>query len=300
MPKKRRYRKPDPEELPKKERAISWFPGHMYKAQKRLAKEISQIDVVIEIRDARLPRLSGNPELAKLTQNKKHLLLFNKSSLANPAGTKVWQAHYNRLGIDHLFLDADSRSGLNLIFPRLKELTEESRERFKKRGIRSPAQRLMIVGMPNVGKSTLINRIIRSNRLSTAPTPGHTRGVLWVHLKQDYLLMDTPGMMLPRLDEESQALPLGWIGTIRDTVVGLQKLAVTLLDHFRISKEIHRLKAYGVTQEDAPDGQTLLAVICRKRGYLSPGGHPNLDRGAEVVLQDFRAGELGRITLQRP
>lgn len=300
MPKKRRPSSQSEDTPSEGPRAISWFPGHMHKAQKRLGKEIGHIDVVIEIRDARLPRLSGNPELTRLIGSRAHLLLFNKTSLADPTLNKDWQAMFEREGKNVLFLDADSRSGLNLMFPRLKELTVTSREKFSRRGIRPPPQRLMIVGMPNVGKSTLINRIVRSNRLATAPTPGLTKGISWVHLKNDYLLMDTPGLMLPRLEGEKEALPLGWIGTIRDSVVGVQKLAVSLLEHLLGREEGHRLKGYGVEITKGMGGEALLADICLRRGYLSPGGVPNLDRGSEVVLQDFRAGTLGPITLEHP
>lgn len=281
-------------------RTVSWFPGHMHKAQKRLAQEIQHIDVVLEMRDARLPRLSANPELARLAGHRPRLVLLNKASLADPQASKRWQARLEADGLTVLLLDAESRSGLNLLYPPLRSLTAPLEERYKRRGIRPPAQRLLVVGMPNVGKSTFINRLIRHNRLAAAPMPGVTRGVQWVQLGQRYLLMDTPGMMLPRLDKEEEALHLGWIGTIRDSVIGLERLATTLLAYLQRSAPDALRERYGVEAEDTMSAPDLLHLICRKRGFILSGGGLDLNPCCTAILDDFRSGRLGRITLEEP
>lgn len=281
-------------------RARSWFPGHMHKAQKRLAQEIQHVDVVLEMRDARLPVTSGNPALREMIGARKHVLLFNKASLAAPAGVRRWRKHLEAAGgPPFLFLDADTRKSINLLAPVLRDLTAEARERFQRRGIRPPMQRLMVVGMPNVGKSTFINRFIRTSRLSVAPTPGHTRGVTWVALKPHYLLMDTPGLMLPRLDSDAEALRLGWIGTLRDSIIGVERLAETLLARLLPEQAPHLAAHYGI--DDPPDEPAaLLEAVARRRGLLQPGGYPDRLQAAELVLHDFRAGVLGRLTLEWP
>jgi ribosome biogenesis GTPase A len=270
----------------------------MHKAQKRLAKEIRNSDAVIEMRDARLPMISGNPELGNIISGRKRLILLNKSSLSHPGSNRAWQEYFHRHGLTSLFIDADSRSGLNLIFPPLKNLLSESGAKYRRRGIRPPMPRLMVVGMPNVGKSTFINRLIRENRLKTAPTPGVTRGVQWVQLKNEYLLMDSPGVMLPRITSDAVAHRLGWINAIRDSIIGPERLVETLLDWLS-ANHAEAIEYYGLpgTGEEFRATDWLLG-LCEKRGFLLGGGHPDLQRGAEVVLQDFRNGKLGRFTLE--
>lgn len=299
MPKKSRRNVENGEETASvRSPGISWFPGHMHKAQKRLAMEIRNTDAVIEMRDARLPMISGNPELGKIISGRKRLILLNKSSLAHSGANRAWQAYFNGHGLTSLFIDADSRSGLNLIFPPLKKLLAETGAKYRRRGIRPPMPRLMVVGMPNVGKSTFINRLIRESRLKTAPTPGVTRGVQWVQLKNDYLLMDSPGIMLPRISSDGVAHKLGWINAIRDSIIGPERLVETLLEWLFVNHP-QAIEFYGLPGT----GENFLAAdwlkgLCEKRGFLLGGGHPDLQRGAEVVLQDFRNGKLGRFTLE--
>ena len=280
--------------------AVSWFPGHMHKAQRRLARELQHIDAVLELRDARLPLTSGNPELLRLTGERPRLLLLNKASLAEPATTRAWIARFESVGVPALALDADSRSGLNLIFPPLKLLTAAWGERYRRRGMRPPQLRLMVVGMPNVGKSTFINRLIRQNRLKTAPMPGVTRGVTWVQLGTDYLLMDTPGVMLPRIDDEATAQRLGWIGALPDATLGAEALALSLLAWLLPRAGPALARHYGLHDGAPPDPPAWLAEFCRQRGFLLAGATPELHRGAEALLIDFRAGRLGRYTLELP
>ena len=295
-----RSRPEQPAQPPVKAPAVSWFPPHMHRAQKRLAREIKHVDVVLELRDARLPETSGNPELERLADRKKRLLLFNKAALADAAQNRRWQAHFRELGFSALFLDADTEKGLNLIYPLVQELVAPRLEILRTRGIRPPMQRLMVVGMPNVGKSTLINRMARGKKQKTAPEPGVTKAVSWVQLRGKYLLMDTPGVMLPRLEDPRAAFRLGWIGAIRDKIFGEERLATALLDDLGTPLASALTTQYGIEVSPAAGGASLLETIALHRGLLRPGGGADLNRAAVAVLADFRAGRLGRITLEPP
>jgi ribosome biogenesis GTPase A len=272
----------------------------MHKAQQRLAREMQHIDAVLELRDARLPETSGNPELARIIGARPRLLLLNKASLADATATRAWRAHFEAQGIATLALDAESRSGLNLIFPPLRELTAVWAERYRRRGIRPPHLRLMVVGMPNVGKSTFINRLVRENRLKTAPTPGVTRGVTWVQLRNETLLMDTPGVMLPRIADEAAAQRLGWIGALPDAALGAEALALSLLGWLLPRAGAALAAHYGLEGRQPAEPSPWLEAMCRQRGFLAGAGALELHRGAEAVLMDFRAGRLGCFTLEQP
>ncbi|MDH5751217.1 MAG: ribosome biogenesis GTPase YlqF [Deltaproteobacteria bacterium] len=289
-----------PEKEPYKDRTVSWFPGHMHKGEKRLAQEIQSTDIVLEVRDARLPLQSGNPRIGKLIGTRSRLVLFNKSSLAHPQATRDWENYFGSTELPYLFIDADGKKALNLIFPKIRDLAAPLLDRFAKRGMRPPPVRLMIVGMPNVGKSTLINRLIRERRLPTAPTPGVTRGINWVSLKGRYLLMDSPGIMLPRIDSDKLAHMLGWIGTIRDTILGQEQMALSLLEYLLENDPRPFLAHYRLSSEEIATPSQALAAVSRSRGRLCTGGGPDLHEGAVCLLDDFRAGNLGRHTLERP
>ena len=285
-----------------KERAYSWYPGHMRKAEKRMAADLRNVDAVLEIRDARLPRGSGNSELGKLIANKPRLLIFNKAALADTALNRQWAAYFQQQEIPTLFMDAASKSGLNLILPPLKRLTAPRAESFRRRGIRPPPGRLMVIGMPNVGKSTFINRLVSRNRLKTEHLPGTTRGMTWVPLRDDFLLMDTPGVMLPRLDTERDALRLAWIGAIPDGVLGADRVVDSLLVALAgIPGGMNQVKRY-YRIEIPPDThpKMVLENICLKRGFKITGGLPDLARAADVVLKDFRDGRIGGFTFEAP
>ncbi len=285
-----------------KERAYSWYPGHMRKAQKRMAADIRNVDAVLEIRDARLPRGSGNSELGQLITNKPRILIFNKAALSDPDLNRQWAAYFKEKEIPTLFMDAASKSGLNLILPPLKRLTAPRAESFLRRGIRPPPGRLMVIGMPNVGKSTFINRLVSKNRLKTEHLPGTTRGVTWVPLRDDFLLMDTPGVMLPRLDTERDALRLAWIGAIPDGVMGTDRVVDSLI--VALSgipggmKQVKRFYRIEHLLENHP--KIVLENICLKRGFKIAGGLPDLARAADVVLKDFREGRMGGYTFEAP
>lgn len=272
----------------------------MHRAHKRFAREIKNVDVVIEMRDARLPELSGNPELDSLIGKRGRLLLLNKSALAHPATNNKWKAHFESAGVPTLLLDADSGSSLNLIYPLIRELVAPGQQALRKRGIRPPLQRLMIAGMPNVGKSTLINRMVGGKKQRIAPEPGVTKAVSWVTLKGKFLLMDTPGVLLPKLDDMHTAMRLGWIGAIRDDMIGEERLALSLLAYLSEVANSELAAQYGVDPTSTADSMELMEAIGLRRGLLRRGGQVDTSRVAAAILGDFRRGALGRHTLESP
>ena len=277
-------------------RGVSWFPGHMLKAQKRLGEEVKNTDVVLELRDARLPLLSANPVLEQLSGNRPRLVLFNKASLADPQASAAWSAYFEARKLPFLFLDADSGKALNLILPHVDKVTQPLLERYRGRGIRPPMPRLMIAGMPNVGKSTLINRLVHANRQKVAPMPGVTRHVSWINLKDRYQLMDSPGVMLPRIASEDDAMRLCWIGAIKDNILGADRCAFSLLTFILA----HRPAALAQFTGNVDSPQAALDAIGRARGLLVAGGTVNLGAAAEWLLQHYRSGGLGRFTFELP
>lgn len=280
--------------------AVSWFPPHMHRAHKRLAEEIKQVDVVLEMRDARLPLVTGNTGLDRLIHNRKRVILFNKSSLADPAVSAVWRGYFQSGGLTVLFLDADSGKGINLIYPLVNELVADSRAHLKKRGIRPPMSRLLVAGIPNVGKSTLINRMARRKRLETAPTPGVTKAVEWVNLRDRYMLMDTPGLILPRLEQSGETFKMGWIGAFKDSILGEEKLGTTLLEYLLKNHPQGLAEHYKIEIAPGAGSHSILEQIGLKRGHLRPGGTFDPVITAAHLLTDFRNGKLGRITLESP
>lgn len=289
-----------PAQQPFKTPPISWYPPHMYRAQKRFARELKNVDVVVEMRDARLPASSANPELDNLIGKRGRILLLNKTALANAKLTARWEAHFKARGIPVLSLDADSGKSLNMIYPLVHGLVAPAMQRLRERGIRPPPQRIMIAGMPNVGKSTLINRMVGGKKQRIAPEPGVTKGVSWIALKDKFLLMDTPGVLLPKFEDTGVALRLGWIGAIRDNMIGEERLALALIEYLLAEDPGSLAKQYDVDPLAAADSESMLESIGMRRGLLRRGGQIDATKAAGAVLGDFRRGALGRHTLEAP
>jgi ribosome biogenesis GTPase A len=280
--------------------AFSWFPGHMRKAQKRLAAELKQSTLVLELRDARLPVRSANPDLAQIVGPRPRLVLLNKASLADARATAAWQRRFDADALSHLFVDADSRQGLAALLARVADLAQPAQERLRARGIRPAPPRVVIVGLPNVGKSTLINRLAQRQRAKVAPMPGVTRHLTWIPVEDRFELMDSPGIMLPRIANEADALALTWIGAIKDTNLGAQRVAEALIDFLRAHAVA--LPAHSWWPEDwtARSAEAVLDHVARRRGFLAAGGSADLIKTAQFVLDQFRAGHLGRVTFDAP
>jgi ribosome biogenesis GTPase A len=268
----------------------------MRKAQKRLGEELKQSNLVLELRDARLPVRSANPELETIIGPRPRLVVLNKASLADGHATAAWQRRFDAEGLSHLFVDADSRQGLAALLTRVTELAKPGQDRLLARGIRPSPPRVVIVGLPNVGKSTLINRLAKRQRAKVAPMPGVTRHLTWIPVEDRFQLMDSPGIMLPRIATEADALALTWIGSIKDTILGAQRVAEALIEHL-IAHAV-ALPPHSWWPEDwqACSAAAVLEQVARQRGFLATGGTSDLIKTAQFVLDQYRAGHLGRVT----
>lgn len=278
------------------QQTISWFPGHMAKARRLLTEQIKRIDAVIELCDARLPLSSRNPDLEGLVRGKPRLLLLNKSDLADPETTRRWLAWFEGQGVRCLAVEMGRKKPA--ILNALRGIAEERIAKSLKRGIARPV-RAMVLGVPNVGKSTLINYLAGRAALKVQDRPGITRAPQWLQASPGLELLDTPGLLWPRLGDPVAARRLAYIAAVRDEVVDGYHLSLALLDELMAIAPQGVIARYGL-ENTALRGQQLLEAICLSRGFLQKGGDADLDRGAVCVLDEFRSGKLGRITLEEP
>lgn len=281
---------------------IQWFPGHMTKTKRQIQASLKLVDAVAEILDARIPLSSKNPDLQKLIQNKPKVVLLNKCDMANQTATSRWIDYYASQGITAIAVDCKSGKGLNKFAPAVNNVLSERRERLKTKGMVNPMLRIMIVGIPNVGKSSFINRVAKQNRAKVEDRPGVTRGNQWYSIAKNIEMLDTPGVLWPKFDDKIVGERLAFTGAVKDQILDTELLAVRLLDFLRSLKPadfIARFKLEDIDL-DAIDSYELLNVIGKKRGMLISGGEINTERAAIMLLDEFRSGKLGRITLEMP
>ena len=281
---------------------IQWFPGHMTKTKRQIQASLKLVDAVAEILDARIPLSSKNPDLQKLIQNKPKVVLLNKCDMANQTATSRWIDYYASQGITAIAVDCKSGKGLNKFAPAVNNVLSERRERLKAKGMVNPMLRIMIVGIPNVGKSSFINRVAKQNRAKVEDRPGVTRGNQWYSIAKNIEMLDTPGVLWPKFDDKIVGERLAFTGAVKDQILDTELLAVRLLDFLRSLKPadfISRFKLEDIDL-DAIDSYELLNVIGKKRGMLISGGEINTERAAIMLLDEFRSGKLGRITLEMP
>ena len=276
---------------------INWYPGHMAKAKRQLADQLSRVDVVVELCDARLPYSSRNPDLDKLISGKKRVLMLNKADLADAGATGVWLNYFRAQGIDAVSYSATGGKAKDAIAA-IDRAAKEIVERAAQKGMRKTV-RVMVVGVPNVGKSTFTNRLHGGNIAKTGDRPGVTRSNQWVRISPYLELLDTPGLLWPRLDDQVAARRLCYIGTVKDDVVDLAMLTIHLLEDMMAVKPQAVMERFKV-KDATLRGEELLEAVCRGRGFLMKGGVCDYDRCCSVVLDEFRAGKLGRITLEHP
>ena len=281
---------------------IQWFPGHMTKTKRQIQASLKLVDAVAEILDARIPLSSKNPDLQKLIQNKPKVVLLNKCDMANQTATSRWIDYYASQGITAIAVDCKSGKGLNKFAPAVNNVLSERRERLKAKGMVNPMLRIMIVGIPNVGKSSFINRVAKQNRAKVEDRPGVTRGNQWYSIAKNIEMLDTPGVLWPKFDDKIVGERLAFTGAVKDQILDTELLAVRLLDFLRSLKPadfIARFKLEDIDLE-AIDSYELLNVIGKKRGMLISGGEIDTERAAIMLLDEFRSGKLGRITLEMP
>lgn len=281
---------------------IQWFPGHMTKTKRQIQASLKLVDAVAEILDARIPLSSKNPDLQKLIQNKPKVVLLNKCDMANQTATSRWIDYYASQRITAIAVDCKSGKGLNKFAPAVNNVLSERRERLKAKGMVNPMLRIMIVGIPNVGKSSFINRVAKQNRAKVEDRPGVTRGNQWYSIAKNIEMLDTPGVLWPKFDDKIVGERLAFTGAVKDQILDTELLAVRLLDFLRSLKPadfIARFKLEDIDL-DAIDSYELLNVIGKKRGMLISGGEIDTERAAIMLLDEFRSGKLGRITLEMP
>ena len=281
---------------------IQWFPGHMTKTKRQIQASLKLVDAVAEILDARIPLSSKNPDLQKLIQNKPKVVLLNKCDMANQTATSRWIDYYASQGITAIAVDCKSGKGLNKFAPAVNNVLSERRERLKAKGMVNPMLRIMIVGIPNVGKSSFINRVAKQNRAKVEDRPGVTRGNQWYSIAKNIEMLDTPGVLWPKFDDKIVGERLAFTGAVKDQILDTELLAVRLLDFLRSLKPADFFARFKLEDIDldAIDSYELLNVIGKKRGMLISGGEINTERAAIMLLDEFRSGKLGRITLEMP
>ena len=281
---------------------IQWFPGHMTKTKRQIQQSLKLVDAVAEILDARIPLSSKNPDLQKLIQNKPKVVLLNKCDMANQTATSRWIDYYASKGITAIAVDCKSGKGLNKFAPAVNNVLSERRERLRAKGMVNPMLRIMIVGIPNVGKSSFINRVAKQNRAKVEDRPGVTRGNQWYSITKNIEMLDTPGVLWPKFDDKIVGERLAFTGAVKDQILDTELLAVRLLDFLRSLKPADFIARFRLEDVDldAVDSYELLNIIGKKRGMLVSGGEINTERAAIMLLDEFRSGKLGRITLEMP
>ena len=277
---------------------IQWFPGHMTKTKRMMAENIRLCDCVIELCDARCPQSSRNPMLPSIIGNKKLLLVINKSDIADPVETQKWIERFKKDGVMAIALSCNDSKGIAKVFDAVKELLKEKTERDKARGYVNKPARIMVCGIPNVGKSSFINKLYGKSAAVTGDRPGVTRGKQWITLKNGMELLDTPGILWPKFEDKDIALKLAYTGAIKDDVLDVEELCSNLCAFLAKNYPERLIERYKIELEDGLQGFEILERICRKRGFIVKGGEVDYLRGANVILDEFRGAKLGRITIE--
>lgn len=276
---------------------VHWFPGHMAKATRMIKEYVKKVDVVIELLDARIPRSSANPVISEVVGQKPHIVVLNKADLANPQATKEWVAYFEKQGLTVLAIDSKTGKGNKQLVKAVERLAQPIIDKWKNKGIRSRSVRTIILGIPNVGKSTLINKLAGAAATRTADKPGHTRGQQWVKIGKDLELLDTPGVLWPKLEDQRAAARLAMTGAISDDVYDLESVMKQLLNQVNEANLDLLAERYKLKPEELGDANQLLESIGRRRGCLVSGGIVDLEKARRIVLADYRNQKLGNLTL---
>ncbi len=278
---------------------IQWYPGHMTKTRRQIEADLKLVDAVCEIVDARIPISSRNPDIDSICGGKPRIVILNRMDLADASATKSWIEYFKKLGITAVATDCKSRKGVANFIPAVRSVLKEKIERNAAKGMNKPV-RVMIVGIPNVGKSTFINQISGRKGAKAENRPGVTRGKQWVTVDNSLLLLDTPGILWPKFEDPNVGMKLAYTGAVKENVIDIEELACYLMELLYKYYPEALTERYGVTLEGELKGYELLEIVGRKRGYLISGGEINTERMARVLLDEYRAGKLGLFTLEMP
>lgn len=282
---------------------FQWYPGHMTKAKRAMQDDIKLVDMVIELVDARVPQASRNPDIDKLSQGKARVIILNKADLADERQNQAWKAYFEKQGCHVLTLDARVRGSVKRVLDLIAEAGKAKLERDRKRGIKNRPVRAMVAGIPNVGKSTFINSIAGKAAAKTGNKPGVTRGNQWIKLNKSVELLDTPGILWPKFEDQTVGLRLALIGSIRDDIMNTTELACALIlflnDNYKgVLEQRYELESFEASS--VIEASEILEKIAVYRHCLARGGAADIDKAAALVLDDFRSGRLGRISLEKP
>ncbi|MBN1623423.1 MAG: ribosome biogenesis GTPase YlqF [Clostridia bacterium] len=278
---------------------INWYPGHMAKTKKLLVENLKLVDVVIELMDARIPISSRNPDFDSLFNSKKRIWCLNKSDLADPIISDEWRKYYNIQGIDCVFLNSRSGQGIKELISNIETMMEEKFSRDAARGLRRRPIRAMVTGIPNVGKSTFINSLTGRSATRTGDRPGVTKDKQWIKVNKVIHLLDTPGILWPRLGDEKTGLNLAFTGAIKDEIMDLETIVAKLLEYLSCNYRKNLEERYNLTISNQT-GIMLLEEICKSRGLLLPAGQLDTLKGSQKILDEFRGAVIGRISLEKP
>lgn len=279
---------------------INWYPGHMKKATRMMEDSLRLVDAVVELRDARIPNSSRNPDVERIVGSKPRLIVLNRADQADAAATALWKKALTGEGALALEMDCKSGRGVNAFPSAARALLKEKIERAEAKGQVGKALRFMVLGVPNVGKSSFINRLAGRKAAETSDRPGVTHGKQWITLNGGILLLDTPGILWPKLDSPEVGYSLAWTGAINDNILDIELVACRLLERLRELYPGAIEARYKFSPDPEAPGYELLEAAARKRGFLISGGEVNTERMAHVLLDEFREGRLGRMTLERP
>ena len=289
---------------------INWYPGHMAKTKRQIIEDLKLIDVVVEILDARIPMSSQNPDVKGYTKNKKKVVVLNKTDLADENETKKWIKFFASKGIPAVITDANSGRGINDVIRAVKEVSRENQEKFADKGRIGKSIRIMILGIPNVGKSSFINRITKKNTAQVGNKPGVTRQKQWIRIDEGIELMDTPGVLWPKFESEDVGLHLAFTGSIKDDILEKTEIAYQLLNFLvkeYLSNVIERYKldensVNAILNSDEEENMKIVAImedIAKKRGAILSGGRIDYEKVSGILLDEFRSGKIGKITIEK-
>ena len=288
---------------------INWYPGHMAKTKRQIQEDLKLIDVVVEILDARIPMSSRNPDIEEIIKNKSRLIVLNKFDLADEKQNQKWIQYFKNNGLQAVLVNSNTGEGINQAIKKIEEIYETMQQKFESRGRVGKAIRVMILGIPNVGKSSFINRLTKKNSTVVGNKPGVTRQKQWIRINGNIELLDTPGVLWPKFESEEVALNLAYTGSIKDDIlqtveIGFSLLRVLIDNYLEQLKERYKLEILdikNILNQDIEENAKILEVmhlIGKKRGAIISGGNIDEEKTAKIILEDFRSGNIGRITLE--